>query len=140
MSCLRSVWRPAASRIREWLEALIEGKTPEELGLVYVSSGQGEAVDSFWQSVDRSETPVDHAAFSRLTGHDREWAVSYLLQELWMKTELAADLAALGLVEAIPALQEALATGSNRRQPHYAAALDALSPQQTRHPGSSRAP
>ncbi len=125
---LTSVWRPAARRLREVLEALMAGISPEELGLVYQRSSRPEDIDEVWTPND---VGFDFDALLRLRGHDLRWAESYVLSRLDMRDDRAPEaLVVLGLVGALPALYEAAPAAEARGVGRlFTAAIEALEAQ-----------
>jgi hypothetical protein len=101
-----SVWQPASVRLREVLEALLAGESPEDLGLVYARSSREADIDEVWTPNERG---FDFDALLRLRGHDLEWAYSYLYLRLQQRDDRVPEaMVVLGLVEGLPALREAL--------------------------------
>ena len=125
---LASVWKPAARRLREVLEALIAGTPPEDLGLEYVRSSRPEDIDEVWTPNDRG---FDFDALLRMKGHDLAWAKSYLFSRLDMRDDRAPEaMVVLGMVEALPALRQSAPAGEERGAGEiFAAAIEALEAQ-----------
>jgi len=107
---LEAVWRPAAQTLQSLLRRLVQGASPDELGLTYERASDPEDIATFWASADNSSIPWDLEAYERLAGHDRSWADSYLLSKVWDRDDTAAALVGL----AIPGTRAALAEAAGR--------------------------
>jgi hypothetical protein len=124
MAELEAVWRPAAAEARDLLGQMAAGATAEELGFVYRRTSEEEDIAAFWKSADSYSIPWNKEAWGRLSGHDREWANSYMLATLWDRPETAEVLLELGVEGARPAIEEAAARfGSGPLPNQFARAL-----------------
>ncbi len=125
MSRLESIWQPAAAQLKEWLDGLVAGQSLSDLGLVYERASDPGDIQAFWNAATAREG-YDIAAFSKLSGHDRDWAVAYMLSELWLRPASAVVLAELEIdgLEAI--LAEAVKRSFFENKEMFQAGLDAL--------------
>jgi hypothetical protein len=123
-----SIWEPAARRLRKVLEGLLAGRTPQELGLVYVRASREADIDEVWTPNDYG---FDLDALFSLRGHDLAWATSYIIGRLEVRDDRAPEaLVALGATEALPALRACLPRAEARKVGSvYTAAIKALEAQ-----------
>lgn len=128
LDCIR---HPAAHAMRSVLQAVIDGATPDDLGLVYVPSPDPAPLQRFLHATDHAPD-----AIIALGPHDRAWAEAILLGEISRRDALAPVAAvAVGLADAAMALREVLRRDTDASRPDDAfthaahAALNALEPQ-----------
>jgi hypothetical protein len=122
---LPSVWKPAARRLREVLEALLGGASPQDLGLIYERASRPEDIDEIWTPND---VGFDFDALLGLRGHDLVWAKSYLFSRLDLRDDRAPEaMVVLGMVEALPALRKVAPAADARGVGEvYSSAIEAL--------------
>jgi hypothetical protein len=109
---LPSVYRQGAADLRALLAGLALGATPDQLGLTRGVLVDPAAVEAFVSSLGAGSPAYDTDAVGRFDAAHRAWAVGVLLGALARADERAPPaLAALGVKEAVPAMDEVLAEG-----------------------------
>jgi len=123
-SPLESLARRGAAEAGRIVRALIDGKTPQQLDLIYRPTAPADFGDALAAALLDPATPVPVERVRAATGHDRAWAETFLVAQLAVsRPRVPAAIADLGLVWALDVLREARrATGKGDP---YAAELDA---------------
>lgn len=126
-------WKPAARHLHRLMQAVVEGHTPQSLGLTASGISPSTAGEAFQESLacDPGEDPwpehMDLGSLKLLEGLEREVLVDAIIATLGLGDSRAPEaLAASNDGRAIPVLLDALASASGRMHLEIAAALHRL--------------
>jgi len=107
-SALESLARRGAAEARSIVRGLAEGRSPQQLDLVYRRTEPSDFGDALAAALLDMDTPIPVERVRAATGHDRAWAETFLVAQLAVsRPRVPAAIADIGLTWALGALREA---------------------------------